>query len=153
MIEYKQGTYQGKTDTEPYQQAPWNGDKAAWEKAMTQRNQAQNEYKRVQLNADPTMRVFVDRASRRLAACGMPVCPCAAAAADRRRSHRRRRRRPQRQQTQPLNNAPVWREVRSGAPQVSTVVGRETNVLIQPQGQTWRALRNGASPCTVAGRW
>lgn len=47
----------------------------------------------------------------------------------------------QRQLTQPLNNAPVWRDVRSGAPQVTTVRGRETNVLIQPQGQTWRALR------------
>jgi formate dehydrogenase subunit gamma len=47
----------------------------------------------------------------------------------------------QRQATQPLNNAPVWREVRSGAPQVTTVVGRETNVLIQPQGETWRAAR------------
>ncbi len=47
----------------------------------------------------------------------------------------------QRQQTQPLNNAPVWREIRSGEPQVTTVRGRETNVLIQPQGQTWRALR------------
>ena len=47
----------------------------------------------------------------------------------------------QRQATQPLNNAPVWREIRSGAPQVTTVVGRETNVLIQPQGETWRALR------------
>ena len=40
---------------------------------------------------------------------------------------------------QPLNNAPVWKEVRSGAPQVTTVIGRETNVLVQPQGQTWRA--------------
>ena len=47
----------------------------------------------------------------------------------------------QRQTTQPLNNAPVWREIRSGTPQVTTVVGRETNVLIQPQGETWRALR------------
>jgi len=47
----------------------------------------------------------------------------------------------ERQLTQPLNNAPVWKEVRSGAPQVSTVVGRETNVLIQPEGQTWRAAR------------
>jgi formate dehydrogenase subunit gamma len=42
---------------------------------------------------------------------------------------------------QPLNNAPVWKEVRSGAPQVTTVRGRETNVLIQPEGQTWRAAR------------
>jgi formate dehydrogenase subunit gamma len=47
----------------------------------------------------------------------------------------------QRQATQPLNNSPVWREIRSGTPQVTTVVGRETNVLIQPQGETWRALR------------
>jgi formate dehydrogenase subunit gamma len=47
----------------------------------------------------------------------------------------------QQQATQPLNNQPVWKEVRSGAPQVTTVKGRETNVLIQPEGQTWRALR------------
>jgi formate dehydrogenase subunit gamma len=47
----------------------------------------------------------------------------------------------QRQFVQPLNNQPVWSEVRSGAPQVTTVIGRETNVLIQPQGETWRALR------------
>ncbi|MDQ2961797.1 MAG: formate dehydrogenase subunit gamma [Pseudomonadota bacterium] len=47
----------------------------------------------------------------------------------------------QRQAAQPLNNAPVWREVRSGAPQITTVRGRETNILIQPQGETWRALR------------
>src|SRR5213592_3549162 len=47
----------------------------------------------------------------------------------------------QRQASQPLNNAPVWREVRSGTPQVTTVRGRETNILIQPQGETWRALR------------
>src|SRR5215470_18349691 len=47
----------------------------------------------------------------------------------------------QRQVTQPLNNQPVWSEVRSGAPQVTTVRGRETNVLIQSQGQTWRAVR------------
>ena len=47
----------------------------------------------------------------------------------------------QRQVTQPLNNAPVWREIRSGAPQTTTVVGRETNILIQPRGETWRALR------------
>jgi formate dehydrogenase subunit gamma len=47
----------------------------------------------------------------------------------------------QRQATQPLNNAPVWKEIRSGAPQVTTVKGRETNVLIQPEGQTWRAAR------------
>ena len=48
----------------------------------------------------------------------------------------------QKQQTaQPFNNQPVWKEVRSGAPQVTTVQGRETNILIQPEGQTWRAAR------------
>ncbi len=54
----------------------------------------------------------------------------------------------QRQQVQPGNNQPVWSEVRSGLPQITTVKGRETNVLIQPEGQTWRALR---VPVTVAG--
>jgi hypothetical protein len=47
----------------------------------------------------------------------------------------------ERQVTQPLNNQPVWSEIRSGAPQVTTVRGRETNILIQPEGQTWRAVR------------
>ena len=45
------------------------------------------------------------------------------------------------QAVQPLNNQPVWKEIRSGAQQVTTVRGRETNVLIQPDGQTWRAAR------------
>ncbi|HEY3584949.1 MAG TPA: cytochrome b/b6 domain-containing protein, partial [Casimicrobiaceae bacterium] len=48
----------------------------------------------------------------------------------------------QQMQVQPLNNQPVWSEVRSGTPQTTQVRGRETNVLIQPEGQTWRALRN-----------
>jgi len=43
---YKQGTYQGKPDTPPYQNAPFNGDKAAWDRAIAQRAQNQNEYKR-----------------------------------------------------------------------------------------------------------
>ena len=47
----------------------------------------------------------------------------------------------QRQIAQPLNNAPVWKEVRSGLPQTTTVQGPETNVLIQSSGQTWRAAR------------
>lgn len=46
VANYKQGTYQGKPDTPPYQNAPFNGDKAAWERAMATRAQAQNEYKR-----------------------------------------------------------------------------------------------------------
>ncbi|MCC6193406.1 MAG: formate dehydrogenase subunit gamma [Burkholderiales bacterium] len=48
----------------------------------------------------------------------------------------------QQQLTQPLNNEPLWSEVRSGAPQTTQVRGRETDILIQPEGQTWRALRN-----------
>ena len=47
----------------------------------------------------------------------------------------------ERQITQPGNNAPVWREVRSGEPLTTTVRGRETSVLIQSHGQTWRAVR------------
>jgi formate dehydrogenase subunit gamma len=45
------------------------------------------------------------------------------------------------QQVQPFNNQPVWSEVRSGQPQVTSIPGRETTVLIQSQGQTWRAVR------------
>ncbi|MFO1415640.1 MAG: formate dehydrogenase subunit gamma, partial [Burkholderiales bacterium] len=47
----------------------------------------------------------------------------------------------QQQQVQPLNNQPVWKEIRSGEPQYTSLPGRETNILIQPQGQTWRAAR------------
>ena len=57
----------------------------------------------------------------------------------------------QRQVTQPLNNQPVWSEVRSGSPQFTSLPGRETNVLIQPEGQTWRALRN--SQVSVYAGW
>lgn len=49
----------------------------------------------------------------------------------------------QRRVEQPMNNAPVWKEVRSGQPQFTGIPGRETGVLIQSSGQTWRALRNG----------
>lgn len=49
----------------------------------------------------------------------------------------------QRQQVQPYNNAPVWREVRSGEEQYTSIKGRETGVLVQMLGQTWRELRNG----------
>jgi hypothetical protein len=46
VAQYKQGTYQGKPDTPPYQGAPFNGDKAAWDRAMATRAQNQNEYTR-----------------------------------------------------------------------------------------------------------
>jgi formate dehydrogenase subunit gamma len=49
----------------------------------------------------------------------------------------------QRQQTQPGNNAPLWRDVRSGENpyQTTQVRGRETNILVQSGGETWRQLR------------
>ena len=57
----------------------------------------------------------------------------------------------QRQQVQPGNNAPTWREARSGKEEYTAVKGRETGVLIQTQGETWRKLRNG--PITLYGGW
>ena len=46
VVQYKQGSYQGKPDTPPYAGAPFNGNKAEWERAIKTRNQNQNEYKR-----------------------------------------------------------------------------------------------------------
>ena len=60
----------------------------------------------------------------------------------------------QRAVTQPGNNAPVWREVRrgeSGPYTTTTVRGRETEVLVQSWGDTWRRVRNG--PVTFYGGW
>ncbi len=48
----------------------------------------------------------------------------------------------QRAQSQPYNNAPVWRDVRSGKEEFTSIKGRETAVLIQTYGETWRQLRN-----------
>lgn len=67
----------------------------------------------------------------------------------------------QRELTQPGNNAPVWRNVQSGTPNVTTVRGVDTEVLIQPParfpgqanistaGEAWRLFRNG--PVTFYG--
>jgi formate dehydrogenase subunit gamma len=60
----------------------------------------------------------------------------------------------QRQEVQPLNNAPFWRDVRAGNAnpyQTTQVRGIETNVLIQTEGQIWREIRNG--PVTIYGGW
>jgi len=71
----------------------------------------------------------------------------------------------QRATDQPGNNAPVWREVRSGDPtkNYASVPGREVTVLVQPQakffgqesmttaGEAWRKFRNG--PITFIGGW
>jgi hypothetical protein len=47
VVNYKQGTYQGKPDQKAYDTAPWNGNKRDWEVALANRNQSQNEYKRI----------------------------------------------------------------------------------------------------------
>ena len=47
VVTYKQGVYQGKPDQPAYASAPWNGNKREWELALANRNQAQNEYKRI----------------------------------------------------------------------------------------------------------
>lgn len=59
----------------------------------------------------------------------------------------------ERQATQPLNNAPVWRDVRRGENpyQTTQVQGIESNVLVQTEGQIWREIRNG--PVTIYGGW
>lgn len=59
----------------------------------------------------------------------------------------------QRQLVQPGNNSDVWKQVRSGNPEYTTtsVRGRETDVLIQSAGDTWRRIRNG--PVMFYGGW
>ena len=64
---------------------------------------------------------------------------------------------------QPGNNNEVWRNVRSGTPNYTSIPGRETDVLVQPQarfpgqdqmttaGEAWRKFRNG--PVTFYGGW
>ena len=47
VVQYKQGKYQGKPDQPAYESAPWNGNKRDWELALANRNQNQNEYKRI----------------------------------------------------------------------------------------------------------
>ena len=58
----------------------------------------------------------------------------------------------QRRIEQPGNNAPVWREVRKeGQEHYTSIQGRETGVLVQSAGNTWRQIRNG--PITFYGGW
>lgn len=55
VVVYKQGKYQGKPDTLPWDNAPlaygdakWTkGDKASWENEVNTRTRAQNEYRRI----------------------------------------------------------------------------------------------------------
>ena len=58
VVVYKQGKYQGKPDTKPWENEPggsvyttskWSkGDKTSWETAIKSRNQGQNEYTRTE---------------------------------------------------------------------------------------------------------
>ena len=45
-ITYKQGAYQGKQDTQAWTNDKFKGDQKAWELALKDRAQSQNEYKR-----------------------------------------------------------------------------------------------------------
>jgi formate dehydrogenase subunit gamma len=46
-------------------------------------------------------------------------------------------------QTPAHNLAETWRDVRSGKEEYTSIKGRETGVLVQTYGQTWRELKNG----------
>ncbi len=46
------------------------------------------------------------------------------------------------EKAQPLNNAPTWRDVRSGDTFVTQVKGVETGILVQSRGEAWRTIRN-----------
>ena len=46
VANYKPGNYEGKSDTRPWEGGQFAGNKQAWEAALANRNQAQNEYKR-----------------------------------------------------------------------------------------------------------
>ena len=43
---YKQGQYQGKPDSQPWDNDQFKGDKVAWENAIKRRNDGQIEYTR-----------------------------------------------------------------------------------------------------------
>jgi major membrane immunogen (membrane-anchored lipoprotein) len=43
---YAEGQYSGKADQQPWQVAPYDGNKAKWENAVRVRTQGQNEYTR-----------------------------------------------------------------------------------------------------------
>ena len=45
---YKQGKYQGKPDNVPWQSQPFNNNQAEWQKTIKARNNAQNEYLRIE---------------------------------------------------------------------------------------------------------
>lgn len=46
VVMYEQGEYQGKPDSRPWESAAFGGNRQAWENALQNRAQAQNEYRR-----------------------------------------------------------------------------------------------------------
>jgi hypothetical protein len=50
-VVYKQGQYQGKPDSKPWENAQFNGNQVEWEKAVKARNQGQDEYTRAVASA------------------------------------------------------------------------------------------------------
>jgi hypothetical protein len=47
VVVYKQGKYQGKADSKPWDSPEFGGEKARWETAIKARNLNQNEYRRI----------------------------------------------------------------------------------------------------------
>ena len=45
-VVYKQGQYQGKPDSKPWENDRFKGNQVEWEKTIATRNQGQNEYSR-----------------------------------------------------------------------------------------------------------
>jgi formate dehydrogenase subunit gamma len=45
------------------------------------------------------------------------------------------------EKAQPLNNAPTWRDVRSGETFITQVKGVDTGILVQSGGETWRTIQ------------
>ena len=50
-VVYKQGQYQGKPDSKPWDNAQFKGNQVEWEKAIKARNQGQDEYTRAVASA------------------------------------------------------------------------------------------------------
>ena len=50
-VVYKQGQYQGKPDSKPWDNDQFKGNQVEWEKTIKARNQGQNEYSRAVASA------------------------------------------------------------------------------------------------------
>lgn len=50
-VVYKQGHYQGKLDSKPWENDTFKGNQTEWEKTIKVRNQGQNEYSRAVASA------------------------------------------------------------------------------------------------------